>query len=299
MLTTLYQNKENILKKAQEIFSNSNSLIIKIGIELEFFLLQENLQSIEDKALVDNFIAELKQAIKKKFLLIYEIEKERGSSQIEIKSHYTNHLSLLAGEIHQVKEFIIAFAVLKKLVASFTAQPFDNDCGNAMQFNISLHDQNDEQDEIFLNYAIAGLLSKTNQMMIFLAPNLDDYKRFSFEINYNLFKQGKFAAPVNLSFGLDNRSCAIRLPNTNKGLRKQRLEYRVACANADVFLSIAAILMAVNGALQNKLEPSAAGFNRMYGNAFDPQYNLKKFCQNLDEAKIAFEKENILQPCLI
>lgn len=286
MLEQFYQNKRNILKKSQEFFSNSNSSTLKIGCELEFFLLQKNSQNVADQGLVEEFISEIENDLTQKFPLIYKIEKERGESQIEIKTLFTADLLRVGEELEGAKNFIKNFAQTKNLTASFAAQPFSDDCGSALQFNLSLHDQNGknlfESDANLLKNSANSLLQATDSMMIFLAPKTEDYARFSFETNRNLFKKGKFTAPVNLSFGGDNRTCAIRVPNLPKESKYgKRLEYRIAAADADFFLVTAAILLALKNEESDLLQ--------IHGNAFDEQYQLENFCGSLEEAREVFE----------
>ena len=123
---------------------------------------------------------------------------------------------------------------------------------------------------------IAALLEKTHEMLIFLAPNKEDHLRFCPKINQNLFKKGKFTAPINLSFGFNNRTCAIRIMPSNEDKNNKRLEYRVAAADADIFLSMAVILDAISYGLKNDLNLEKSGFKQVFGNAFDEQYELKK-----------------------
>lgn len=288
MLKSLYENKREILKKAQDYFLNSSSLILKIGCELEFFLLQKNGQVLEDQGLLADLILELKEQLTKNFPLIYQVEKEQGASQIEIKTSFTPDLTRLCEEIEGAKNLIKNFAEAKNLTASFASQPFENDCGSALQFNISLHQEEEnifESDAEILKNVAAGLLKKTNEMMIFLAPKEEDYARFSFATNRNLFKQGKFTAPVNLSFGADNRTCAIRIVQSNLG---KRLEYRIAASDADPFLAISAISLAIIFGINDK----KSDFKQIHGNAFDEQYQLKNFCKNLGEAREFFLRED-------
>ncbi|OFW81341.1 MAG: hypothetical protein A2887_00900 [Alphaproteobacteria bacterium RIFCSPLOWO2_01_FULL_40_26] len=269
LLEKLYRNKEIILKKSQEFFQNSSSLVPKIGCELEFFLLADGVPA-SPKA-VDDFILELKA------------EKERGASQIEIKTDFTSDLVKLCDELTEKKNFIKNLAAKKNLCASFAAQPFKDDCGNALQFNVSLHDENDKNiflvDKKILTNSASSLLQSTDEIMIFLAPQAEDYQRFSFDLNYELFRKGKFSAPVNLSFGADNRTCAIRIPQSSA-----RLEYRIAAASADPFLSIAAILLALS-------LPANEGLKQIFGNAFDQQYCLQSFCKSYEEAEKKFFSE--------
>jgi glutamine synthetase len=329
------KDKKEILRKAQEDFLNSSSLAIKIGIELEFFLLDskeiknttsythleessilENLKKkenttrhsyLEESSILENLkkkenatrhpwleeprisgdlesiISNLKSQLLKNFSLIYETQKEQGTSQVEIKSHFTSNLELLAQEIEGAKIFIKSFAKNNNLTACFKAQPFKDDCGNALQFNISMHDKNDSYSDKLIKNTIAGLLNGTNEAMLIFAPNREDYLRFSKEINSTLFKNGKYPAPSNLSYGVNNRSCAIRL-------LKNRLEYRVPSANADVFFCLVAILNMISEGIKNNSIPNEP----IYGNAFDQQYNLENLCQSFEEAKEKFNAKKYL-----
>ncbi|MDX2083480.1 MAG: hypothetical protein SFV53_05805 [Rickettsiales bacterium] len=299
ILQNFYSYKIPLLKKVCHDFSMVTLLNIKVGVELEFYLTNRDGSQIFTESLIDDFIKELFAAIAPNSL-IYKIEKEQGAGQIEIKTTYTSDLLKIAEEISQIKLMAKDLANKKNLAASFASQQFINDCGSSLQFNISLHNQNDKNlfasDEIFLRKIAQGLLHFTNSMMIFLAPKEQDYARFSYDLNLNLFKKGKFTAPVNLSFGSDNRTCAIRFPAPAKFTSSfsKRLEYRVAAADADVSLCLSAILLAILWAVQNEIESSST--NAIYGNAFDKNYNLQNLCQNLNEAeKNFFTPENFIK----
>ncbi len=289
----MLENRHQHLTKAINLFSNSGLPTIKIGCELEFFLLQKNHEPIYDPEFLQELIAELKDILTSNFSLIYQLEKEQGVSQIELKTNFTSDLKKLCNELESAKTFISHFAKEKNLIESFAAQPFQNDCGNALQFNISLH-KNEQNifdlNKEFLNEVSFGLLNKTNEMLIILAPNKDDYLRFLTETNLNLFKNGKFTAPINLSFGFDNRTCAIRIPNSKNNTR---LEYRVASAGANPFLAISAILLAISDGMNCN---NRDDFKQIHGNAFDQQYNLKKLCDDFDQAEELFlKKDNLFQ----
>jgi glutamine synthetase len=285
MLEKFYLAKERILKKSLEFFINSNSLIPKIGCELEFFLFEKDSLKPANEELVAEFIAELQK--------FYIAEKERGISQIEIKTDFTADLEGLCRKLEDCKNQIQKLALEKNLNASFVAQPFIDDCGSALQFNISLHEKDDKNlflsDENLIKKSAESLLSATNSMMTFLAPQEEDYQRFDFDLNKKLFQKGKFTAPVNLSFGSDNRTCAIRVPALTNEKPGKRLEYRLAAANADPFLVIAAILISLTKKSEKK-------FEQVFGNAFDEKYRLENFCGNLDEARASFfEERNLIR----
>jgi len=291
---------ENFIEYRDKILSNSWALalselasfcdckIIKIGCELEFYLLDLDLE-IADSFLVDHFISELKKI---NFLsAICEVKKERGQSQIEISTIAYDDLENLCNDLDYIKKLISETAKKLNSSLSFKGQPVDDDCGSSLQFNISL--VNSLANNIFLknpkliNLFSSLLLDYTDEMLYLLAPNCDDYRRFDIEINKKLFDMGKFCAPINLSFGNDNRSCAIRIPKCEK-IENTRIEYRIASASSNHWFGLSAILIALAQAKHQKnLYP------QIFWNAFDEIYNIKNFIKNFQLAKEKFfNKEN-------
>jgi glutamine synthetase len=301
MLERFYQNKKFLLKKSQDFFQKNSSLVPKIGIELEFFLLEENSLSPANIDLANDFILLLQENFRQKNLLIIAVEKEQGASQIEIKTAFTSDLARLCEEIDDAKNFIFELAKQKNLQASFAGKPIAEDCGSALQLNISLHDSSErnvfENDYEALNGIASKLLNHTAEMMIFLAPNTEDYLRFLPQLNKQLFRQGKNMAPVNVSFGNDNRSCAIRVPSVKapficpedrrdyKFDYGQRLEYRVPSASADLWLVTSVVLLAMSVEEKKSMTQK---FTQIYGNAFDEQYALQPLLTSLQDAKKEF-----------
>ena len=95
-----------------------------------------------------------------------------------------------------------------------------------------------------------------------------------------MFLQQKNTSPVNLSFGYNNRTCAVRI---TKGEITKRLEYRVASASANPSLVLNFIISALNFGLEKYFDANAnktlikveiAKFGPIFGNAFDKQYEL-------------------------
>jgi gamma-glutamylputrescine synthase len=287
-LQNLHHHKNTLLQQVSSHFFLETSLTFKVGIELEFYLTNLDQSQISNDQIVTNFIADLIKQIPQNST-IYKVEKEQGQGQIEVKTAFDSDLSKVCHDILDIKFRAKTLAQQKNLIASFVAQPFLNDCGSALQFNISLHDKDGGNilfsDNQLLVKVASSLLENTDAMMIFLAPHPQDYVRFSKEINRDLFKKGKFIAPTNLSFGADNRTCAIRIP-----AKSQRLEYRVAAANCDPALSISAILLAILSGIKSDTESQ----KQIHGNAFDEQYQVKDFCQDFDEAKRKFFAEDNL-----
>ncbi len=284
----ILKNSWQISLQELQLFCNCKKIII--GCELEFYLLDSNLESVSLNA-VNDFIHQFK----KNDLLssICEVKKERGKSQIEIATIPYDDLIKLSNDLDFIKKIINQIAKNFNLFACFKGHVFDSDCGNSLQFNISLIDSQNKnilfQDPKLLNLFSSLLLDYSDKIIYLLAPNCDDYKRFDTEINKKLFDLGKFCAPTNLSFGNDNRSCAIRIPSCDNK-ENTRIEYRIASASTNHYLSLSAILLILAQIkTQKKIYP------QIFGNAFDEIYNLKNFTKDYQHAKENFfNKKNII-----
>jgi len=95
-----------------------------------------------------------------------------------------------------------------------------------------------------LTHAVAGLLDKLEETQLLFAPNGNSYRRL---------QPGEFA-PCRADWGHDHRGVAIRLPETvGPGAR---LEHRVAGADANPYLVVAAIMAGVLQGLDNGRAPA-------------------------------------------
>lgn len=311
-LSNFYTNKEILLENSLEQFVENVLYFPQIGVELEFYLLNQNSQCPE---LVADYIFSLSQILSED-PKIYKIEKEQGASQIEIKIAPHSDLIALAKKIEKAKEVAKNLAQKNGNIACFEAQPFLDDCGSALQFNFSLHDidgsnlfakKNEQQNagnfveqnifsRKFMLNSIAGMLNSIEWAMVFYAPQAQDYVRFNKEINRALHKKGKFTAPVNISFGDDNRTAAIRVPRIENSLHNfsseklkegdYRIEFRVPSANADPFLAMTSLLIAIAHSISNQDLPQDS--QKVFGNAFEEKYSLKEFARNLQIAEENF-----------
>jgi glutamine synthetase len=75
-----------------------------------------------------------------------------------------------------------------------------------------------------------------------------------------------FWAPTEASWGIENRTCALRvIPGSPK---VQRVEYRIAAADANPYVVLAAALASGLEGIEQKLEPEAP----VEGNAYDKKH---------------------------
>src|SRR3954471_18194785 len=99
---------------------------------------------------------------------------------------------------------------------------------------------------------VAGQLAALRELTLFLAPNINSYKRYAV---------GSFA-PTAVAWGRDNRTCAMRVVGHGPSLR---VESRVAGADVNPYLALAAMVAAGLHGIESELalEPP---FN---GNAYE------------------------------
>jgi glutamine synthetase len=88
---------------------------------------------------------------------------------------------------------------------------------------------------------IAGQLAVLREFTLFYAPNINSYKRFV---------EGSFA-PTAVAWGIDNRTCALRVVGHGQSLR---MENRVPGADVNPYLAVAAAIAAGLYGIEHELE---------------------------------------------
>ncbi len=116
---------------------------------------------------------------------------------------------------------------------------YDEREGNSCHIHLSLRDKDGSaafsdgtrphgMSTIFDGF-VAGLLATLRELTLFHAPNINSYKRFA---------DGSFA-PTAVAWGLDNRTCALRVVGHG---RNTRVECRVPGGDVNPYLSVAALV---------------------------------------------------------
>lgn len=88
---------------------------------------------------------------------------------------------------------------------------------------------------------MAGLLSVMREFTLLFAPTINSYKRY---------QAGSFA-PTTVAWGLDNRSCAVRVVGHGASLR---FENRVPGGDVNQYLAIAGMIAAGLHGVEHELE---------------------------------------------
>jgi glutamine synthetase len=112
--------------------------------------------------------------------------------------------------------------------------------------------------QMALHY-VGGLLSHGPALLAFTNPSTNSFRRLV----------PGYEAPVNLFFSVGNRSAAVRIPLYAGSATRQRVEFRPPDATGNVYLAVAAQLMAGLDGIRRKINPSEAGFGPFDTNIFD------------------------------
>ena len=165
---------------------------------------------------------------------------------------------------------------------SFMAK-FDEREGNSCHIHLSLrglHDDaavfagdRDGRSPLFEHF-IAGILTTMREFSLLYAPNINSYQRF---------KPGSFA-PTAVAWGLDNRTCSVRVVGAGKGLR---LENRVPGGDVNPYLAIAGMLAGGLYGVENEIPLEQP----LRGNAYVA--DKTRVPTTLDEARDLFAESGI------
>ena len=177
--------------------------------------------------------------------------KECAPGQFEINLLHHDDALLMADQTFLLKRLIKNCARQFNMNASFMAKPFSEEAGNGMHVHLSVVDKDgnnvftvdkNKQPQGLFSQAIGGLLKTTPDFLSFYAPHSNSYRRLVHNADH---------APTTLSWGNENRTALIRLPEASA--EATRLEFRVASADSNPYLVLASVLASVYAGIQGKL----------------------------------------------
>lgn len=245
---------------------------VKVGIEFEFYLLKESFSSLEEKgyrnldaisgrpytysvyrqSLDDSIVGQIQTFLDGASIPVEAYNPETGPGQFEVNLRYAEALES-ADRAFFYKNGIKEIAGLHDLMASFIAKIQTDWAGSSCHMHLSLWDEegnnalyDSEQahgvSAVARQFA-AGILSTLREFTAFFCPTVNSYKRL---IPYSW-------AATNVSWGVDNRSTALRaICETPNGAR---LEHRMPGADVNPYIGIAAALAGGLHGIEQGLEP--------------------------------------------
>lgn len=161
---------------------------------------------------------------------------------------------------------------------------YDEREGNSCHIHISLRGEDgsavfsDDSEPLGMSSMfrsfIAGQLATLREMALFYAPNINSYKRFV---------DGSFA-PTAVAWGLDNRTCAMRVVGHGHGMR---VECRAPGGDVNQYLAVSALIAGGLYGIDNELELADA----MEGNAYTS--GADRLPTTLSEALELFDRSKV------
>ena len=212
-----------------------------------------------------DFLADVDAACQAQNLPAGAASAEYGGAQFEINLGHIDDPVLAADQALLMRRVVQGVARKHGLIATFMSKPLTDQSGSGLHIHASMLDQNGQNvfDETradkgarMLN-AIAGMQATSWDALAFFAPNLGAYRRY---------EPDQFG-PVNTSWGFNNRSVAFRIPAGPAKAR--RIEHRIAGADANPYLVMAAMLAGMHHGITNGLEASEPSTGNA-GDSMDP-----------------------------
>jgi len=113
-----------------------------------------------------------------------------------------------------------------------------------------------------MRHFIGGQQQLMPEVLAMIAPTVNAYTRLI----------PGYWAPVNVSWGVENRTCSLRvIPGSEKS---QRVEYRIAASDANPYLALSAALASGLWGIKNKIEPLEAVTGNAYEQSIPDSFTL-------------------------
>ena len=179
------------------------------------------------------------------------ITAEMGPGQFEINFAHSKDPLQAADWSALFSRSTRGVAIKNGYRASFMSKPHLEAPGSGMHVHVSLYDCDgnnllDRDQRRPLRHAVAGCLELLPHCMPLFAANHNAFRRFG--------STGNSASKA--SWGFENRDACVRIPDSDG--HNLRIEHRVAGADANPYLVLAAILAAMEYGLDERREPIAS-----------------------------------------
>jgi glutamine synthetase len=274
-----------VLAKAAEM-----GFAVSAAAEFEFFLFEETPHSVREKCYRDlknltpgffgysvlrsgvhaEFYHELLDAARRMNFEIEGLHTETGPGVLEAAIRVDDALRA-ADKAALFKTFTKILAQRRGLMATFMAKWSRDWPGQSGHLHISLNDASTKRSAFHdsaaphamsdtMRWFVGGQQALMPEILAMVASTVNSYTRLI----------PGFWAPTDAAWGVENRTTALRvIPGSEKS---QRVEYRVAAADINPYLALAAAIGSGLWGIENRIDPGEP----IAGNAYSVRHPKKR-----------------------
>ncbi len=289
----------------------------KIGIELEYFLINRNddgtIQIADsadtlDKPCYDiagltrryDFLTTVSKYCNEMGWGNYANDHEDANGQFEQNFQYADALTSCDRAIF-FRYMVHTLAEKHGMIATFMPKPFTKLTGSGCHFHMSLWR---DGENVFLDEAdprglglseaaygfVGGLKTHARAYSGVTAPTVNSYKR----LKMGSTTSGATWSPVWISYGYNNRTQMLRIPAPG------RIEDRTIDGSANPYLAATAVLAAGLDGIEKKLDAGEPNSENLYTKSYEEltERGLRALPANLLEAIGELEQDPVLRAAL-
>src|SRR5690606_27661584 len=177
---------------------------------------------------------------------------EYAPGQYELTLNYRKNILQAADDLLMLKRLVRAQARRHGVTACFMAKPIEQYAGSGMHLHVSMQDAAgknvfvEESEGVWspnILHALGGLWATMAESMLVFAPHANSWRRFV----------SQSYAPVAPTWGVNNRSVALRVPAGDA--KNRRIEHRPYGVDANPYLVAATVLACIAKRTEEQLDP--------------------------------------------
>lgn len=244
----------------------------------------QNMYALGDLAEHKAVFADIWDMGKAQGLPVDTMVSEAAPGQFEVNLKHRADAMAAADDGVMLRRLVGEVARRHGLKASFMAKPFIDVAGSGLHVHCSMLDRSGRNvfadpasGEAKLRHCVGGLIETMNAATLLFVPTWNGYRRM---------QPGSYA-PTTASWGYNNRSVGVRIPASPPEAR--RLEHRIAGADANPYLVVAAILAGMLEGLEREIAPPSPIIRNAYE---EPAQRLP---DAMDDAVRLFERSEFIR----
>jgi len=229
---------------------------------------------------------------------LHDVVAEGAYSQFELDFHYTDLLQM-ADRLVFLRILLKEIAKKHNMFVTFMPKPTIGDWRSGGHINFSLNNLKTNTN-VFKDgdkwsqeamHAVGGLLSHSEAITAITCPTVNSYNGLVPTVGG--FEGGVHTwAPVNITYGHNNRSAQFRLPQN-----RYCIENRAADLTMNIYLALGMTISAAMEGIQNKTDPGKPSDFDLYAlNDEDmKKLGIRRLPRNLLQSIAALQKDKIAE----